>query len=347
MAQEENNPRTYPYDPFEGLFYIETFDWLRSSKKDGEVHIPTVARRVLEELRQTGLLHRRDTEPPENIRKAKIGNRQEIWIRFDTFRDNEGYMAVDVVDPPRSDAAILAAMTALIIEPVDLQQVVEAIQFLHFPEGLVAPDEVLKTIVKWLKSNPDNVGKTALEKERQVLPLAYIVPLLLYYRPELRDHSEQEFFRYVDECSRYINVFLNALRNLQGFLEYGDPDQHKLTPAAKHAKRDVQAAVLGDVDGLSYRQIGERLRVPPPRDIEIKRDHQTVRAMVKRGRRILEEAFGKEGWRERAKTMRADKARWQSLSYEEQDKEIEIERTARELDISIEEARQQVERSDS
>ncbi len=58
----------------------------------------------------------------------------------------------------------------------------------------------------------------------------------------------------------------------------------------------------------------------------------------------MEEAFGKEGWRERAEAMKAEMARWRSLSKEERDKEEDLEMTASTLGIPIEEARRRAER---
>ncbi len=79
--------------------------------------------------------------------------------------------------------------------------------------------------------------------------------------------------------------------------------------------------------------------IPLPPDFEIKGEHQTVRKMVERGQRILESAFGKECWRERVEAMKTQKAWWQSLSPEEQCNEYEVERTALDSGIPIEEAR--------
>src|SRR5829696_6218921 len=121
MAQEqEPTPRRYPYEPWEGdPLYSEALEALRDSKKNGKPHVPTFAQRMLKELATVGLLHTSEDEVPPNIRKVSIGGEQELWVRFDTYWDDEGYMAIDVVDAPRSDAAILAAMVAwLVAEPI-------------------------------------------------------------------------------------------------------------------------------------------------------------------------------------------------------------------------------------
>jgi hypothetical protein len=72
--------------------------------------------------------------------------------------------------------------------------------------------------------------------------------------------------------------------------------------------------------------------IPLPPDFEIKGEHQAVRKMVDRGRKILNSAFGEEGWRERVEKMKAEKSWWQSLSQEEREERIEAEYRALELE---------------
>jgi hypothetical protein len=122
-SQDETGQR-YPYDRLaESGDYDEALDELGSSRKDGEPHIPTFVKGILERLREVGLLHRTDTETPVNVRKAEVGKGQEARIRFDTRRDEpQGYMAVEVIDAPRSDRAILAAMVAWLSQRTNLKQ---------------------------------------------------------------------------------------------------------------------------------------------------------------------------------------------------------------------------------
>ncbi len=123
-------------------------------------------------------------------------------------------------------------------------------------------------------------------------------------------------------CS-YVNAFLETLRKLMAFLEHGTPGR-RIPAATKAAARDVKAAVLKDVEGLTHREIGRELGVPPPED-DGNGDHPTVRKMVRRGRRILEKALGVEGWRTQAEAMRIEAGRWSSLSEEEREAEMEAE----------------------
>jgi hypothetical protein len=55
------------------------------------------------------------------------------------------------------------------------------------------------------------------------------------------------------------------------FVEYGVPGR-RTVPVAKSVARDIKAAILKDVEGLTYEQIGERLGVPSPADFGYKGD---------------------------------------------------------------------------
>lgn len=77
------------------------------------------------------------------------------------------------------------------------------------------------------------------------------------------------------------------------------------------------------MDGLTHREIGQELGVPPPEDVGHKGDHPAVRKMVRRGRAILAGALGEEGWRTQAEAMRIEAVRWNSL--DEAGKEAEME----------------------
>jgi hypothetical protein len=127
----------------------------------------------------------------------------------------------------------------------------------------------------------------------------------------------------VHACS-HTNEFLDTLKKLMNFLEYGSPDG-RTRVATRDADTDVKAAVLRDVDELTYRKIGEELELPRPKDFEVKGDYARVRQMVSRGRKIIFLAIGKDGWRRHIEAMRAEAKRWNSLSDVEQEAEGFVE----------------------
>ena len=82
---------------------------------------------------------------------------------------------------------------------------------------------------------------------------------------------------------------------------------------------------MRDVDGLTNREIGERLGVPLPTDFRIKADHPTVRKMVDRGRRALKAALGEDGWKEHVRSMKEEAEAWRSRSPVQRQAELEAE----------------------
>src|SRR5215212_10787529 len=177
---------------------------LFDSRKDGLPHIPTFAQGMLTVLKERGLLHRTDTEPPRNVRRVKLDKGQELWIRFDTHRDRrEGYMDVEVLDAPRSDGAILAAMVAWTGRPVDFEQLVEAHNFLASEEW-AAQSKKINNFLDRMDDRAEDLGfeewkaihdyyDTCHTKCETIWPIDFILPLLRYYKPEVFSYSPQEF----------------------------------------------------------------------------------------------------------------------------------------------------------
>jgi len=197
-------------------------------------------------------------------------------------------------------------------------------------------DEWERVIRSFLTDIPDELGRAGVQ-------LSLILHLIRYYRPGFDDYSVREKLDLVKKALLYINDFLETLRKLQSFFEFGAPNRGKLRPVTENPERDVKAAILFDVEGLKFTQIAKRLRIDDPKNYDVKRDHQTASDAVKRGRRILEDAFGREGWQKRAEAMKAQIEWWRSLSLDERHKEDDIYYTALDLGISIEEARRRIE----
>lgn len=254
---------------------------------------------------------------------VRIGEAGQVfWLQLDAGRSERGYKNVAISDEPlRTDRAIIAALTALEGRSMDTERLAKAL-----PEVLPAYGESVWD--RWTKTfkerRSDEELVDTLEGLRYHQALDYVLTLLRYHRPGFDEMPREERIALVAGTCSYINTFLEALRKLMAFLEYGTPGR-RILAATKVVDRDIKAAVLKDVDGLTYRQIGRELGVPPPEDVGHKGDHPTVRKMVRRGRRILEQALGVEGWRRQAEAMRAEAERWNSLSEEEREAEMEFE----------------------
>lgn len=251
------------------------------------------------------------------------GTRQTIWLQLDGPRSPEhGYREISISDKPlRTDAAIIAALTALEVRPLDLGILREIL-----PETVPLRDESFWD--RWTATLEDPRAneklKSTLRGLRHHQTLDYFLALLRYHRPGFDDLPPRERADLIAETCSYANEFLETLRKLVAFLEHGRPNRRG--PAATRVTaRDVKEAVLKDVNGLTNRQIGEELCIPVPSDFVVKGDHPTVRKIVRRGRAILETALGEEGWQRQAKAMKAEAARWSSISLAEREAQIESE----------------------
>jgi hypothetical protein len=194
---------------------------------------------------------------------------QTIWIRLDGPRSPErGYREITVSDEPlRTDAAIVAALTVLEGRPFDLGTLRKVLAI-----GLPLRGESF-----WDRFNrafEDRHTEEGLSRSFRELrhhqALDYVLMLLRYHRSGFDDLPAQERTNLVVDACAYVNRLLEALRKLVTFLEHGEMNFRGPAAALKVAGRDVEAAVLRDVDGLTNREIGERLGVPLPADFRIK-----------------------------------------------------------------------------
>jgi hypothetical protein len=146
--------------------------------------------------------------------------------------------------------------------------------------------------------------------------------LLRYYRPDFENLSPKDQTYMAAETYRRLQEVVGALRNLTAYLEYGDPKAGLTRHPLEDVVRDVRAAELKYIDRLKNYQIAEALGLDRPKNA---RDQKEVREKqgrkgreaVKRGTRILEEALGKEGFKEHVEASKAEIRRWRTLSDEE------------------------------
>jgi hypothetical protein len=250
---------------------------------------------------------------------VRLDKNQIVWVQPHSTHINDfGYRPVEVSgEPPRSDFAIVAALTALLAFRTRPPEAVRMI--LPFLERRKAGEPHLGDILtaRFIEE-PRYPGhrKTATlgsSPNVQEVHFEYLKDLLHHYRPGFDEMPPEEQIALVEHTSRYVNKFWEALRKLMEFVEYGSR-RGTISPAVKNAARDVWVAQLHEVAGLSYVKIAKILKEPPPKTFTEKNDHPKVRKMADRGKRILERVFGKEGWEEKVATMKEEVERWRSLS---------------------------------
>jgi hypothetical protein len=310
----------------------------------GRLELTTLADLWLKNLVYTGL---RDTDPSSgsiskelssynpnagspyaDIRPAKLeDSREVIWLRADGRRTERGFKNVTILSTPRrTDTAILAALTALEGNPTA-------------PERL--DDSAIEAFLRLRQPTSGSVDVSEQEWVKGYLlmtKLDYVVALLRHFRPEFDDLPRGDQVALVREACKRVNSFLEALQQLTAFLEYGSPGKD-LRPAMEDVERDIQAAVLQDIEGLSSVKLGQALGVEAPASDEFKRTNSRALHMAKRGRRLLIDAFGNEGWQELVERKRAERNHFLSLDAEEQS----LIRFAEDERMTIEETRRLVE----
>ncbi len=156
--------------------------------------------------------------------------------------------------------------------------------------------------------------------------LDYPMALLSERRPGFDDLPYQEQLALLEGICDRVFEFLEALRKLVSFLEFGafDPAKGKAAlpnRTVQNADRYIKAAVLRDVEGLTHPAIAEEMNVPLPRNYEHKKDIEAVRDLYEKGRTILERALGEGGWSEQTEAMKAEIEWWNSLSPEEKEED--------------------------
>lgn len=259
-------------------------------------------------------------------------NHQTIWLELDGPRsEDRGYREIVVSEEPlRTDAAIVAAMNALEGRPLDIGLLREVL-----PDILPLRGESIYD--RWTKAPANGQKETlpeTLGKLRHHGTLDYVLMLLRYHRPGFDDLPREERAALLADACSHLNDALEVQRRFMAFIEYGRPGRGP-APAARSIARDVKAAVLKDVDGVTHRGIGERLGVPAPADVGIKGDYPAVRKMVGRGRKFLELALGEEGWRRQIQAMQAEANRRSHLT----ETERQAEDVSEALGIPLDKAR--------
>src|SRR5215213_2538491 len=263
----------------------------------------------------------------DEVRSARpaAASRYSLLLKLNGPRSERGYRTVEVLkDLPRTDVAILAALTYLEAREVDVERLERALALLKVPmQDYSLVESVLATLDKGSEGSSGHLAQTDAEEFRKLIAdlqgwrtLEYVVALLRHYRPEFDDLPREEKHGLIVGCCRRVNTLLEALRQLGGFLEYGAPDKDLRAPL-EEVERYVRAAELKDVEGLSDRKIGEILGIEPAPSDEIRRQNSNVRHAVKQGKRLFTDAWGEENWQKRAESKRNESEWFLSLTEEE------------------------------
>ena len=245
--------------------------------------------------------------PRAGVQRVQLANGEALWLQERGHRSAEGSRTIEVLPRPRRDeAAMVALLTAMEGHSVKPGRAREMLR----DEGVDVHREGFCSALEVPPGLPESLSE---EQTDFVLLQYYVGALLDHFRPGFAELPHEQRLGLIEgTCSRVFK-FLEALRQLVDFLEFGEPGRD-LRPKIEHAARDVEAAILKDVNSLTERSIARRLGVPLTENGDAKSDFSTVTKMVKRGRSVLREAYGEDGWKDKARAMRSDAERYNSLS---------------------------------
>jgi hypothetical protein len=266
------------------------------------------------------------SSPWSDARPVHMGKGRVLWLRFDGDRTEQGYRNVRVSDEPlRTDAAIVAALATLEATALNKNELALQIKrlrtLLHVHSDTPLEGPLTARVVEVTKqlsgSGTRNSGLKFLQKDLHLRYFEFVLALLRDRRPGFDELPLEEQLDTLERASSYVSEIVANSLKLMKFLEYGTAKGLPTRVPESDAK-SVEAAVLRDVAGFSHSKIAKRFGIPEPPNFYIKKDYPEVRDLVDKGRSLLEDALGKDGWRERKEAMKAEMKWWQSLSKKEQ-----------------------------
>ena len=169
-------------------------------------------------------------------RVGEIG--QVVWLKLDGPRSPErGYREISVSDEPlRTDAAILAALSALEGRPIDVGALRKVL-------AKILPLRGESFFERWTKALEDRRTREGLRPILQDLrhhqTLDYALMLLRYHSPGFDEMVLEERVDLIEETCSHINEFVEVLHKLMTFLEHGKP-KRRGPAATKVAARDIK-----------------------------------------------------------------------------------------------------------
>jgi hypothetical protein len=284
----------------------------------------------------------------KNSRKVRHSSAQVMRLLLNARRTEQGYRGAEVlVGPSRTEEAYVAALLALKGEEMERERDIKNRQ----SDEMARASKAILYFELMRSGRTDGAARDTvhqamrdlhLYKEGPVkatdyfegLKLTPLDELLRYFRPEFHEASEKERIELLEHTIGYVNEYLEALRRLTAFLQYGKTGAYEGLPTKQvtQAAKQVRAAEFRELvrtergAPLPYAKIGKLLGEKPtpgqaPRSYEAR-----ISRMVEVGKGILKQALGEQGYRAYMEEKRAELEHWQTLSKDEQGK-IHMEET--------------------
>jgi len=268
-------------------------------------------------------------------RKVRLQNGQVAWLGLHARWEDYGYLGAKVeLERPKLEEATLAAVVALQGKHVEPTRVRYLFRLDSIIQEWISSDSRSPERLRQALKNDARLRKVGAADWSNVGWLRRLRTLVRHHRPDFDGLDEREQVAMLERAQKHVDEYLRALKSLTDFLEHGDPYRGRPRKLVTKQDRDVRAVELREIAGLTQQKIGEVLGVKPPSSAH-GTDNPNVRWMINGGMRFLKEALGEDGYEKYIEDKRAEKARWPTLSEDEQ----RAIRLAEALGITVEDAR--------
>lgn len=230
-----------------------------------------------------------------NYRRATLENGQTIVLRCSTMsRSSNGTPLIRADSNGGAPAGMLLPPLVLAdCRPASPEKIHETLQRLPQLRDALADEARLPWEI--MREEDEDALATILCAES----------MLRYCRKDFDELPWKIRMGLIEGVCKRIFDLLEANRRLMNFLEYGQPGRDTRL-AIENLDRDLAAAVLREVEGLTYREIAQELGVSVSKSAEAVSDYSTVSKMVSRGKEVLEKSWGEHGWREQVQALKAE-----------------------------------------
>jgi hypothetical protein len=151
--------------------------------------------------------------------------------------------------------------------------------------------------------------------------LEYVGNLIKYHQPDFDYAASEDNADFLLRTLKRLNAIERSNDALRNHLQYSGPAKKKAQAPVENPERDVRAAILSDVMGLSSLDIRKKLGLKrkwkrpqaPSTGANVKREDPTTRFAIQRGRALLQHFYGAEEWHRKIARMRAKRAEWLDL----------------------------------
>lgn len=179
-------------------------------------------------------------------------------------------------------------------------------------EARKAGADDLEAVERAIGAEPRVLQDAGSDALRAADRMSSVEEVLRQNHPDFDGRDRGERIALLVGAARHMDKVWWALEEFKELCQVGSQHGRPRKKAAD-AELDVRAAELKDSLGLSHREIGRMLGIPPSEHDQRHGGHSRVAGMIRRGRGHLIENLGEDGYRKNREDLR----RWHELNARE------------------------------